>query len=64
MVGELPSELEYVCMKNCPSGRGVIDPSAYVVWSAMDDDGFAIQVAVVDDAIVVTMPGTGYSVAA
>ena len=26
------------------------------------DNGFTIHVAVVDDAIVVTMPGTGYSV--
>ena len=26
------------------------------------DDGFAIHVAVVDDAITVTMPGTSYSV--
>ena len=26
------------------------------------DDGFAIHVAVVDDAIIVTMPGTRYSV--
>ena len=26
------------------------------------DNGFTIQVAVVDDAIIVTMPGTGYSV--
>jgi hypothetical protein len=25
-----------------------------------DDDGFAIHVAVVDDAIIVTMPGTRY----
>ena len=26
------------------------------------DNGFTIQVAVVDDAIIVTMPGTGYTI--
>ena len=26
------------------------------------DNGFTIQVAVVDDAIIVSMPGTGYTI--